>query len=87
MVYIPNAFTPNNDGINDGFQVVISDVVYYRDQHLQPLGRRGLLQQDPDEVWMGNVKGGEHYVLPRLLQLPLALEGVAHRCGRAFRHH
>ena len=62
IVYIPNAFTPNNDGINDAFQVVISDVVYYEINIFNRWGEEVFHSTDPDEVWIGNMMGGEHYV-------------------------
>ncbi len=62
IVYIPNAFTPNNDGINDAFQVVISDVVYYEINIFNRWGEEVFYSTDPDEVWIGNMMGGEHYV-------------------------
>ena len=75
IVYIPNAFTPNNDGINDGFQVVISDVVYYEINIFNRWGEQVFYSQDPDEVWMGNVNGGDHYVPAGLYNYRLRWKG------------
>ncbi|MDA8695676.1 choice-of-anchor L domain-containing protein [Flavobacteriales bacterium] len=75
MVYIPNAFTPNNDGINDGFQVVISDVVYFEINIFNKWGEEIFYSTDPDEVWTGNVKGGDHYAPNGLYNYRLRWKG------------
>ena len=75
IVYIPNAFTPNNDGINDAFKVVISDVVYYEINIFNRWGEEVFYSNDPDEVWLGNVKGGDYYAQPGLYNYRLRWKG------------
>ena len=75
IVYIPNAFTPNNDGINDAFQVVISDVVYYEINIFNRWGEEVFYSNDPDEAWIGNVKGGDYYAQPGLYNYRLRWKG------------
>ena len=87
MVYIPNAFTPNNDGINDGFQVVISDVVYFEINIFNSWGEEIYYSTDPDEDLDGQCQGGRLLCSHRLVQLPLALERVTNRRGGALGHH
>ncbi len=62
-IYIPNAFTPDNDGLNDVWQVVVSDLIdtfevliFNRD------GDVIFRSSDPEEYWTGNAYGGEYYV-------------------------
>lgn len=75
ILYIPNAFTPNNDGINDAFQVVISDVVYYEINIFNRWGEEVFYSNDPDEAWIGNVKGGDYYAQPGLYNYRLRWKG------------
>lgn len=61
-LYIPNAFTPNNDGVNDVFLPVGTEV---RDYEISVWNRWGdLVWQTTDqfEPWIGNYDGGDHYV-------------------------
>jgi gliding motility-associated-like protein len=63
LLYIPTAFTPNNDGINDAFKVVITDVVEYEISIFNRWGELVFQSVNPDEVWIGNnMNSGEHYV-------------------------
>ncbi len=62
-LFVPNTFTPNNDGINDVFRVAFSDEpVYYR---LQVFNRHGNVvfdTTDHEKAWTGNVDNvGEYY--------------------------
>lgn len=75
IVYIPNAFTPNNDGINDAFQVFISDVVHYEIDIFNRWGEQVFHSNDPEEVWIGNMNGGEHYVPAGLYNYRLRWKG------------
>lgn len=62
-IFIPNAFTPNEDGLNDIFRVEI-DCDYF-DYYFRIFNRWGQLlfeSQDPNDVWLGNHSSGEHYV-------------------------
>lgn len=59
-LYVPNAFTPNGDGINDLFKAVGAEI---EDFHLQIFDRWGELifeSFDIDVGWDGGV--GDHYV-------------------------
>ena len=61
-IYIPNAFTPNGDGINDFFFV---DGVNIREYKLEIWNRWGELvfeSTDPSEPWDGSKEGGDHFV-------------------------
>jgi gliding motility-associated-like protein len=60
MVYVPTAFTPNNDGHNDAFGVEASCPL--TNYHLRIFDRWGRLvfeSSDPAEVWVG---GDTHWV-------------------------
>lgn len=64
-VYIPNSFTPGNDGINDYFAPVFSDeaqITYYEFIVVNRWGEQVFKTNDPDFAWNGSVKNGEYYV-------------------------
>ena len=62
--YVPNSFSPDGDGVNDVFGVKgwnISEdnfelTIWNR------WGEKIYTITDPNEVWMGNYKNGDHYV-------------------------
>ena len=66
-VYVPTAFTPNEDGYNDGFGPVLYNlpldelnyefVIYSRD------GEQVFLSKNPKQKWHGDKDGGYVYVL------------------------
>ena len=76
LIYIPNAFTPNNDGINDAFKVVISEVTRYELDIFNRWGELVFHSEDPDEVWIGNVNWGEHYAPAGMYNYRLKWKGA-----------
>jgi gliding motility-associated-like protein len=59
-VFVPSAFTPNNDGRNDRFMPQMScEPVDYRFELLDRWGVRFFYTEDPSEGWIGEVPDGE----------------------------
>ncbi|MCC6601510.1 MAG: PKD domain-containing protein, partial [Crocinitomicaceae bacterium] len=64
MVFIPNAFTPDNDGINDAFRPEIENIEFISNYTFQIFDRWGTTifeTHHPEEAWTGDVKGGEYF--------------------------
>ena len=63
QVWVPNAFTPDQDGVNEVFRPIVKG--YNPDSyHLYVYNRWGTLvfeSTDPKQAWTGNVYGGEFY--------------------------
>ena len=60
-VYVPNVFTPNNDGLNDSFNAVQSNPSCWSDWSLVVYNRWGAVvfeTSDPEEAWDAGVNGG-----------------------------
>ena len=62
-VFIPNTFTPNNDGLNDVWEIVY-DLECWEDLEFWIYNRWGqLVYYGVEELfWDGSVNGGNHYV-------------------------
>ena len=60
-VYVPNSFTPNNDGLNDVFRAEGQDLRGFTMRIFNRWGELIFESNDPNEPWLGNVKGGDHY--------------------------
>ena len=57
-VYVPNAFTPNNDEHNPQFRVYSEcDFTVYKLRIFDRWGKRLFISEDPKEGWTGAVKG------------------------------
>ncbi len=56
-LYIPNAFTPDNDGLNDEFKPVIKDVHDYCFQIFDGWGRQIYETKNIQEAWNGTFRG------------------------------
>ncbi len=61
-IYVPNAFTPNGDGINDYFRVVGQHIENYKITIYNRWGQVIHRGQDITEVWDGSYLGGQYYV-------------------------
>lgn len=64
LIYIPNSFTPNEDGYNDLFRPVIDSRISSDLYELSIYNRWGELvfqTNDPDEAWNGNDISSENY--------------------------
>lgn len=65
LVYVPTAFTPDNDGLNELFRPVIGGGVSEADYEFSiwdRWGERLFLTTDPREGWNGSVNRGAYYV-------------------------
>lgn len=64
--FIPNAFSPNEDGVNDFFRPILShfDKTDYRMQIFDRWGRIVFETESADEGWNGSANGKEYYVEP-----------------------
>ena len=63
-VFVPNAFSPNNDGINDTFYAVSQSYTCWRDWNLVVYNRWGNIiwsTTDPEVRWKGETASGTHY--------------------------
>lgn len=67
-VYIPNAFTPNQDGANDVFKTVITgpEIELYELRIISRSGKEVFYSTDPKEVWVGDVGGDSYLSSPTL---------------------
>jgi gliding motility-associated-like protein len=61
LLFIPNTFTPNGDGINDVFKAEGGPFVDFRITVFDKWGDMVYESRDIDQVWTGNVKGGEYF--------------------------
>lgn len=64
-VFVPNSFSPNDDGINDVFYPVLSgfnlNEIQYEFGIYNRYGERIFYSEDPEQVWIGNAFGNEYY--------------------------
>jgi gliding motility-associated-like protein len=75
-IYVPNAFTPDNDGINDVFGVEFSyDPLEYELYIFNRWGEPVFLSTNFEEVWTGNVRGGTHYAQNGVYEWTLKVRG------------
>lgn len=65
-VYVPNAFTPNEDAYNDGFGPVLYNLkgegLNYSFSIFSRDGERVFHSENPKQKWHGNKDGGDYYV-------------------------
>lgn len=63
IVFVPNAFTPDGDGINETFQPVIggTDISDYSFRIFNRWGELIFETDNLNQAWVGNVDGGEYY--------------------------
>lgn len=60
--YIPNAFSPDNNGINDVWFPVISNAREVRTVIVDRWGEVIFESEDLEPKWIGNMLGGEYFV-------------------------
>ncbi len=75
LLYVPTAFTPNNDGINDAFKVVGGQIKDYELWILNRWGEEVFHSTSLDDFWMGDVQGGTHYAENGIYNWIIRLKG------------
>ena len=74
--FIPNSFTPNNDGINDVFKVIANAAMEYEIHIFNRWGDEVFSSTDPEEVWVGDTKGhGDFFVQNSVYNYSLRVKG------------
>jgi len=63
-LFVPSAFTPNGDGINDVLQLqgTSIDVNNFQFDIFNRWGERVFSSKDPSQAWTGGVNGNDYYV-------------------------
>ena len=85
-VYVPNAFSPDRDQLNETWKPVVSDPELLDDYRLWVFSRWGeelFYTEDPEAMWIGNDQEGSHYVESEMYGWQLKIRvpyGVAFTC-------
>ena len=85
-VYVPTAFSPNNDGLNDAFMPVGTSFVA-ETYHLIVINRWGekvFESFDPKEPWIGQHQGGDHFVRDGQYMYRLEVQSVHEMVPRSY---
>ncbi len=67
-VFIPNAFTPNGDGINDSFKTIVNgpELDIYEFSIIDRNGKEVFSSKNPDEFWDGTIDGSSYSSSPTI---------------------
>ena len=82
--FAPNTFTPNNDGLNDGWSIV-TDGECWLEWKVQIFDRWGRLIWEsniPGEVWEGSNSNGNYYVADGIYVYTIS--GVGYNTSHTF---
>ncbi|MEM8891814.1 MAG: gliding motility-associated C-terminal domain-containing protein, partial [Bacteroidota bacterium] len=58
-LFVPTAFTPNDDGLNDRFGILAEDMTQFNLKIFDRWGGLVFQTDSPDEFWNGNLAGGK----------------------------
>lgn len=61
VIYVPNAFTPNSDGLNDGFKAVGVGITEFKLQVFDRWGALVFESNDINKSWDGSINGKGDY--------------------------
>jgi gliding motility-associated-like protein len=77
-LYVPNSFSPNGDGINDVFKIEGNAIDFesYEFVIFDRWGQQVFKSNNPNDVWTGEFKQGEHYVANSVYQYRLKVKSV-----------
>jgi gliding motility-associated-like protein len=75
-IYVPGAFTPNGDGVNDVFEAKGHDLRKYEIRIFNRWGDVVFESNDINEVWLGQSKVGEYYVPDGVYNYQVKAEGI-----------
>src|SRR5690606_23184482 len=77
LVYIPNAFTPNEDGINEIFRPSIygEEIRLYSFRIWNRWGEEVFFTEDPEEGWNGAEPSGKHYAESEVYPYKIVITG------------
>ena len=78
-VYIPNAFTPDNDGVNDYFAAVAEGLEYFEMKIFDRWGVVIYESYDVNSKWDGSYRGGDYYAMPGAYSYIVRVSGPCHR--------
>jgi len=88
-VFIPNAFTPNGDGLNDSFKTVVNgpELDLYEFMVLDRNGKEVFYTTNPDENWDGTIKGSSYTSGTSMFIYILKIKSVEDRGPMTLRGH
>lgn len=88
-VFIPNAFTPNMDGMNDVFKPIISGgaIDSYEIVIIDRTGKEVFSSSNPQEVWNGTYRGSDYLSSPTLFVYFLKVKSVESLEYQEFKGH
>jgi gliding motility-associated-like protein len=89
-VYVPNTFTPDDDGINEVFLPAISGKSFIHKYVFRIYDRWGTTlfeTNDYDEPWKGDVRGGEYYAKDEVYNWQIIIQLKGSDEERAYQGH
>jgi gliding motility-associated-like protein len=73
--YVPNAFTPNGDGLNDVFKVEGRGFAEYEFTIFNRWGGIVFHSTDPEEVWVGEAGDQDYYAQNQAYNYVIRVKG------------
>lgn len=75
IVYIPTAFTPNNDGKNDAWEIIARQVELFELVVYNRWGETVYVSTSIEDPWVGNINGGTHFAPDGLYNWVIKVQG------------
>ncbi|MEZ7978048.1 MAG: choice-of-anchor L domain-containing protein, partial [Flavobacteriales bacterium] len=75
ILYIPSAFTPNNDGLNDAFEIVGRQIESFELFIYNRWGDVVYTSTSLEDAWMGNAYDGEYFAPDGMYQWVIRVQG------------
>jgi len=88
-IFIPNAFTPNGDGLNDSFGTIVNgpELDLYELVILDRNGKEVFYTINPDENWDGTIKNSSFTSGPSMFIYILKIKSVEDRGPKTLKGH